>query len=122
MAKKETNDAKREEMKAICEAVVARGWTAPVLAAYFGYSSFSPFLNGKSMGTNTLRHNIAELPAFSLDLVKARIADIERCAAENEAARAEMAKRSSDDGWFYYIDRAAKSHASRLKVLQKAVK
>jgi hypothetical protein len=121
MAKKETNDAKRAEMKVICEAVIARGWTAPVLAAYFGYSSFSPFLNGKSMGTNTLRHDIAELPAFSLDLVKARIADIERWAAENEAERAEMAKRS-DGGWFYYIDRCAKSHASRLKVLRKAVK
>lgn len=120
MAKKETNEAKREEMKAICAAALAAGWTAPVLAAYFGHSSFSPFVNGKSMGTNTLRREIAELPAFSLELVKARIADLERWVAENEADRARQMARP-DGGFLFYIDRAAKSHAARLKVLRNAV-
>jgi hypothetical protein len=90
MAKKETNDAKRVEMKQLVEAAVAKGWTNSTLAAFFGYSSFGPFANGKSMGTNELRAQLRQIesPAVYARLVAKRIAELEAKIAKDEVRRA----------------------------------
>lgn len=87
MAKKETNDAKREEMKNLVAGCIARGWTPATLAAYFRFSSFSPFVNGKSMGTNDLRAMLGALASFAdaRASVEQHIAQLEEACIKAEA-------------------------------------
>ncbi len=87
MAKTETNDAKREDMKALVGRCIRLGWTPATLAGFFGYSSFSAFANGKSMGTNCLRRDLINLPSFadSRHNVGLRIVELGRMVAESAA-------------------------------------
>lgn len=86
MAKKETNNAKRDDMKALVGAALNKGWTQASLASFFGYSSFSAFTNGKSMGTNGLRNQLIGLVSFadSRAAVEARIVELEEMAIAAE--------------------------------------
>jgi hypothetical protein len=91
MAKKETNDAKREDMKALVTMAITKGWTQATLAGYFGYSSFSPFAKGTSMGTNSLRSQLVGLGSFTemrVDIFR-RIGELLRMVAKAEAELAE---------------------------------
>lgn len=101
MAKKETNDAKRGEIQTLVAAAVARGWTNATLAAYFGVSSFLPYANGTSMGTNLLRAQIGRLPSFAAELVVQRIAELQAMitGAEAALAKAQAMEPKSEAAW-----------------------
>ena len=96
MAKKETNDAKRTEMKNLVAACIERGWTPATLAAYFRFSSFGPFVHGTSMGTNDLRAELGALCSFSEAVSRGSIAEhIEQLKVSVAKAEAELAKQQA---------------------------
>jgi hypothetical protein len=66
MARRETNEAKREEMKAILAELMLKGWTAGMLAFWMDVTSscISSWKTGKSMGTNAQREVLERLPAY----------------------------------------------------------
>lgn len=90
MAKAETNQRKREEIKAIMTAVFERGWTALILAAYTRHttSCISSWKLGKSMGTNAERAMLQTLPVVSDPTVGEELEDSLR-AAKKELVRTE---------------------------------
>lgn len=90
MAKSETNQRKREEIKAIMAALFERGWTALMLAAYTGHttSCISAWKLGKSMGTNAERAELAALPAPDAPEVRSHLV-AQVVVAEKQLAKAE---------------------------------
>jgi len=99
-SRQQTNIDKRNEMKDLMTAVLAKGWTHAQLAALFRLSAtaIKYYAKGHSMGTNELRMTLAVLrkPAEERKRIEKTI---ERCKEIVEAKREDLEKKAADKAY-----------------------
>jgi len=114
MASRETNEAKRAEMKALVAKALEGGWTRQTLAAVFGLSasSMGAWANGRSMGSNQERDMLALLPP-----VAEAATFLETWASKLEVLLAEhVAKYESGNPG--YLEKVRKELEPRIKAMK----
>jgi hypothetical protein len=124
MASRDTNNQKRDEIKAIMAALFAQGWTATMLAAYMGHttSCISSWKLGKSMGTNAERAELAALPApGSPEVAKCLAASVVAAEKEVRAAEDHLARELAPKAFAKTMAHALSSEKFRMQCCQNGL-